>query len=94
MNTNDDYIYLVIEEFSDLEDHFEFNHIFLSKEELILNFTKIKNEIGKDYISVYRTNRSCSYNELEIVDLKQLLGEVAQKDEYNLYLKLKAKFEK
>ena len=82
-------IYLVIDKYVDLESHFDLIDVYKSKNDL-LPYVK---DINKKGYKIYSCNKSTCYEFIEEVDIKDLLNEVKENEEYELYLKLKEKYE-
>ncbi len=93
-------IYFAINEFNDLEGHFDLQGVYFSEEDLLKDLKGIK----KNGYSVYATDRSCFVSkeyEIGIVNgkfiecnIKDFEEKLKNKEEYEEYLRLKKKFEK
>ena len=85
-------IYLVIDDYEDLEGHFDLLGVYFSKEDLVKDFEKLK-EISSNFV-IYRTDISCLGENLEyFCNAQRFEEEHKEKFEYQLYLELKEKYE-
>lgn len=85
-------IYLAIDEYEDLESHFDLKGIYLSKKDMINDIDNIK----RNRLSIYVADESrCKFNPhgYEKCNIKEFEKEIIEHNEYNEYLRLKAKFE-
>ena len=88
-------IYFAINEYDDLESHFDLKGVYLSKEDLLEDLSAIK----KDGRSVYSCEDSMFINpkvnrgSLHQENMSKLLDEFAEQNEYKEYLRLKEKYE-
>ena len=88
-------IYIVVDEYEDLETHFDLENVFSSKEELLKGWASVKKERGglKGDWNVYCTEGFASNQVLTDCDKKAIEKEFQEIEEKKLYLKLKKKFE-
>ena len=88
-------IYFAINEYDNLESHFDLRGVYLSKEDLFEDLSVIK----KDGSSVYScedsmfTNPKINRGSLHQENMSELLNELNEQNEYKKYLKLKEKYE-
>lgn len=93
-------IYFAINEFNDLEGHFDLQGVYFSEEDLLKDLKGIK----KNGYKIYSTDNSCFVSkeyEIGIVSgkfieckIKDFEEKLKNKEEYEEYLRLKKKFEK
>ena len=88
-------IYFAINECEELESHFDLRGVYFSKEDLLKDLNRIKN----DESSVYSCEDSIFITEAKNLLLYQesmskLLKELKEQNEYKEYLRLKEKYEK
>ena len=88
-------IYFAINEYEDLEYHFDLRGVYLSKEDLLEDLSSIK----KDGSSVYSCEDSMFINpkvnrgSLHQENISEFSNELNEQNEYKKYLKLKEKYE-
>ena len=88
-------IYFAINEYEDLEYHFDLRGVYFSKEDLFEDLSAIK----KDGSSVYSCEDSIFINpkinrgSLHQENMSELLNELNEQNEYKKYLELKEKYE-
>ena len=88
-------IYLAINEFDDLESHFDLRGVYLSKEDLLEDLSLIKAEGSLVYScedSMF-INPKINRGSLHQENMSELLNELNERNEYKKYLKLKEKYE-
>ena len=84
-------IYFAINEWEDLEYHFDLKGVYLSKDDLLKDLIDIKNDGSfvyscEDSIFIRRGS-------LHQEDMSELSKELNEQDEYKEYLRLKEKYE-
>lgn len=88
-------IYFAINEYDDLESHFDLKGVYFSKEDLLEDLSAIK----KDGNLIYSCEDSMFINpkinrgSLHQENMSKLLEELNEQNEYKEYLKLKEKYE-
>lgn len=88
-------IYFAINEYDDIESHFDLRGAYLSKESLLEDLSAIK----EDGSSVYSCEESVFINpkvnrgSLHQENMSELLNELNEQNEYKEYLRLKEKYE-
>lgn len=88
-------IYFAINEFEDLESHFDLEGVYFSKEDLFKDLETIRKE-GYNIYSVDAsmfTNYKLKGSSLNLCNMSKILEEFNEQEEYGEYLRLKAKFE-
>ena len=93
-------IYFAIDEFNDLEGHFDLQGVYFSEEDLLKDLKGIK----KNGYTIYRADNSCFVSkeyEIGIVsgkfiecNIKDFEEKLKNKEEYDESLRLKKKYEK
>ena len=92
-------IYFAINEYDDMESHFDLEGVYFSKEDLLKDLKKIKRN-GYAIYSINGTrfldmDKSKGHNSMLVpLDIKEFEKELKEQEEYDTYLKLKEKFEK
>ena len=87
-------IYFAVNEFEDLESHFDLEGVYLSKEDLMYDLPTIE----KNGHSVYYCDDSVIENTKTYKDtfhqcnMSELLNELKEQNEYKEYLRLKEKY--
>lgn len=83
-------IYFAINEYDDLESHFDLKGVYFSKEDLLEDLSDIKN----DGSSVYSCEDSIfiKRGSLHQENISELLKESNERNEYKKYLRLKEKY--
>lgn len=84
-------IYFAIDEYKDLESHFDLECVYFSKEDLLKDLRKIE----KNKYSIFSTDKTVSIDENRLVyhEFSEFEKEVKEQEEYKEYLRLKEKYE-
>lgn len=85
-------IYFAIDDFDDFESHFDLECVYFSKEDLLKDLIKIK----ENEYSIYSTDKTVSIDKNRLVyhEFSEFEKEIKEQEEYKEYLRLKEKFEK
>lgn len=88
-------IYFAINEYDDLESHFDLEGVYFSKEDLFKDLKTIRKE-GYNIYSIDNsmfTSYKLKGSSLNLCNMSEILEEYNEREEYEKYLRLKEKYE-